>query len=320
MKLDKITIKLKKITSINFLLKLMVKAPGMKLPKDSIIHGHRPDFMSPFIIFHRRIPKVCTLHGIGDVSIKTRKSRLVWRIYNGFEKFALKRIDMLIAVDDITRDYYMKHHPYLKEKIVVIPVGIDLDIFRPVDKEKMRIKLGFDKEDKIILYVGRFSVEKGLDQLLMAFKNLQSGESKSRLVLVGKGPQKRKLEDIVNKERIERVKFLSPVRRQKVSEIMNCADVLALTSSFEGMPTVVLEALACGVPVVATNVGDIKKVVINHKTGYLIRERNVEEIKDGLLKVIDMGREKYIDDCVNVVQRYSWKNIANEIMEVYESL
>ncbi len=314
--LDHIPIKMRRDTSISFFLKLMMKTPRLNIPEHSIIHAHRPDFAFPFVIFKRKNPKVCTLHGIPDIGIRTRKNVLIWGLYSLMEKATLGRMDRLIAVNQSTKDYYLRKNPDLKDKIVVIPVGVNTELFRPHNGGKMREKYGFERDEKIILFVGRFSKEKGLDILLSSFKELKSEVSKARLVLVGSGPMEEKMRKIVKTQNIEDVTFIKPLDHEKIPEILNCADVLALCSLYEGMPTVVLEAMACGVPVVSTDVGDVKKVV-NQETGQLIRKRNPKAIKNAILKVIRNGRSGYIDSCITVAKRYSWENISQKIVDVY---
>ncbi len=315
-----IPIKMKKATSIIFLLKLMVKAPFLRLPKNSIIHAHRPDFMLPFILFCRKNPKVCTLHGIPDINIKTRKNTIIWGIYTSLERLSLGYIDKLIAVNQSTKDYYSDKKRNIKGKIVVVPVGIDTKMFKPLDRRKMREKYGFDQKETIILYVGRFSIEKGLDLLLEAFKDLKSEIPKARLILVGEGPEEKKLRKTVKTQGIESVTFIKPVTHEKIPEIINCADALALCSLFEGMPTVVLESLACGVPVVSTDVGGVNKVVVDGKTGQLVKDASRESIKNAIAKVVRNGRDAYINSCTTVAMQYSWEHIAERVMDVYAEI
>jgi glycosyltransferase involved in cell wall biosynthesis len=315
-----IPIKMKRASSIGYLFKLMVKAPFLKLPKKSVIHGHRPDFMLPFVLFSRKSPKVCTLHGIPDIGIKTRKSPVTWRIYNIIERITIKRMDRLIAVNSSTKEYYLKKRRSLEDRISVIPVAIDNKMFKPMSTNKIRKKFGFNEDDKIILYIGRFSVEKGLDLLLGAFKELKAEIPRAKLVMVGKGPEESKIRNTSKIQNIKDISILKPVKHDKIPEIINCADVLTLCSMYEGMPTVVLEAMACGVPVVSTNVGDVKKVVIDGMTGQLIRKRNPEGVKDAILKVLNNKREDYIESCVDMANHYSWENISQKIVEVYKEV
>ncbi len=153
--------------------------------------------------------------------------------------------------------------------------------------------------------------------LLKAFKDFRPEIPKARLILLGEGPEEERLRKIVKTQRIDGVTFMKPVKHDDIPEIINCADVLTLCSLFEGMPTVVLEALACGVPVVSTDVGDVNKVVVDGKTGQLVKHRNPESLKNAILKVIRNQGISYIDSCVSVAERYSWDNISQRIMEVY---
>ena len=82
----------------------------------------------------------------------------------------------------------------------------------------------------------------------------------------------------------------------------------------------VLESLACGVPVVATDVGDVKKVVINDKTGFLVINTDRQSIRSAISKVIQNGRNSYSDDCRATAMKYSWENITREIKAVYSDL
>jgi len=319
-KINHIRINVKRPTSIAFLVKLLFKAPFLGLSKDSIIHTHRPDLMFPFVLFNRKNKKVCTLHGPSEIGNKTRKHGLVWRVYSVLEKLSLNRIDRYIAVNRGAREYYSQKEPRLASKISVIPVGIDCKMFKPRDREAMREKHGFDKEDIIILFIGRFSVEKGLDLLLDAFSDLKSAVPAAKLVLLGSGPEKRNLEQIITDKNIEGARFMQPIPHNQIPEMLNCADGFALCSLFEGMPTVVLEALACGVPVVATDVGDVSYVVKDKETGFLVKERKHSQISDRLLKVIESGRDSYSQRCVEAAGAYSWDNVTERILNVYSEL
>jgi glycosyltransferase involved in cell wall biosynthesis len=319
-KIKNIPITKKKPTSIGFMLKLMLKTPFLKISRDSIIHSQRPDFMFPFVLFFRKNPKVCTLHGIPSVGIKTRKNSIIYGIYSIIEKSSLKRIDKLIAVNDSAKDYYVQKNPHLKDNIIVIPVGIDIGLFRPLDRKKMRSIYDFAQNDVIILYIGRFSQEKGLDLLIRGFSLLKTTIPNARLVLIGEGPMESKLRKIINDENISDVTFMEPISHEEIPQVINSANVFALCSSYEGMPTVVLESLACGLPVVSTNVGDVNKVIKNGKTGELITNRNPESVKKALLKVNERGWETYKDNCVAEAKRFSWENISQDIINVYKEV
>lgn len=306
------------ISEIKFSFNLLLKAHGLKLQKSSIIHAQRPDLMLPFIIFYRKNPKVCTLHGIGYNDVYFKKGKFVGRIYRLVEKFALKHTNWIIAVDENTKNFYTNIYPWLKDKLSVIPVSINLELFRPMNKPEIRKKYGFKEEDKIILFVGRFEKEKGLDLLLESFSGVKK-ITDCKLVLVGNGREKSTLENFVNDIGLKDIIFINALEHNKIPEIMNCADVFALCSLYEGMPTVVLESLACGVPVVSTDVGDVHKVVKDDETGYILKTRDVENLKTILIKIL-LNNDKFKNNCITTAQEYSKDKIAHRIIGIYNEV
>lgn len=302
-----------------YLFHLFLKAPFLKISKTSIIHTQRPDLSLPFVLFFRENPKVCTLHGLAYKGIFHKKGKLVGTIYHVIERYTLKHTDAVIAVSDETKDVYLQKYPWLEDKIKVIPVGFNDKLFRPMDKNKMRQKYGFSIDDKIILYVGRFEKEKRLDILLNAFKEIKNEIINAKLVLVGDGREKNNIENLIKKLDIKDVVILNTIEHDRMPEIMNCADVFALTSMYEGMPTVVLEALACGIPVVSTDVGDVHKVVKNGESGYIVKGRSIIEFKNGLLNVLTVNNN-FEHKCIAIVQNYSCSVVGEKTLNLYLTL
>jgi len=304
----------KKISSVRYLFNLFLKTPFYRMSKDVIIHAQRPDILFPFALFKRKNPKIVTMHGIPGRGIHRRKSGVTWRIYNYLEKFSLKRADKVITVDSRTEKWYLKRYEWLKGKSCVIPVGVDLSRFKPLDKNIVKEKFGFDSKDKIILYIGRLEREKRIDLLIESFKKLNS-ETNVKLVIVGDGPERGRL---VAQAETPNILFLGTLPHERIPEILNCAEVLVLSSEYEGMPTVVLEAMACGIPVVSTNVGDVNALVIDGKTGYLAKA-NAEDLKEKISIVVN-NSEKFKYNCIEISKRYSWDIVAENVMNVYREV
>ena len=151
---------------------------------------------------------------------------------------------MLISVDKGTRNYYIAKYPWIKDKITVIPPGINLEKFAPMEKEKLRRKWGFSEEEKIIVYVGRLEKEKNLRMLMESFKIVKDEIKNTKSILVGTGSEESKLKSIVNELDLKDVIFLGVIQNDKIPEILNCSDVLALCSLYEGNPIIVKEALS----------------------------------------------------------------------------
>jgi len=314
-------VKDKKISSYKFLFNLLLKAPFLHIPDLSIIHTQRPDDMLPFVLFFRKNPKIYTAHGRNyEGELVLKKGIIIGTIYEIIEAFVVKRVDRIIAVDAATKEFYINKFPQLQKKIAVIPVGINTTLFRPGNRDETRAKYHIDKNEKVILYVGRFTREKGLDLLLKSFKKVKKEIPDCKLLLVGDGIERGNLENLAKELGLEDVIFIDSLEHDKIPWIINCADVFTLCSLYEGMPTVVLEALACGVPVVSTDVGDVHKVVRDGETGYIVKTRTEEEMSDKLIKVLLSNNEKFKDNCIKTAQEYSWDLIAEKIVGVYNGV
>ena len=112
------------------------------------------------------------------------------------------------------------------------------------------------------------------------------------------------------------IRFMGTVPHEQIPEILNCVDALVMCSEYEGMPTVVLEALACGIPVVSTDVGDVSKIVVDGKTGYLSKA-NVGDLKQKILMVLK-NSEEFKHACIDMAKKYSWDIITDKVIEVYK--
>ena len=309
-------VKNQKVSGYNFLFNLFLKTPFLDIPKSAIIHFHRQDRALPFLLFFRDNPKVLTIHGMNyEWEWIRNKGIIVGGIFMIIIKFVNKKMDKIILVDEASK----KFCKIPSDKVVVIPVGVDTKMFKPMDKNTLREKYKFNETDKILLYVGRFKKEKGLDLLIKAFKRVKAKIPASKLVLVGDGPEKQNLFKLVNSLKLGDVQFMNTVEHGEIPMVMNCADVFALCSLYEGMPTVVLEALACGIPVVSTDVGDVHKVVHDNETGYIVRTRTIDAIASKLIEALNY-RYRLKGNCVRMAQDYSWEKIAEQIMEVYNEV
>lgn len=272
------------ITGYEYILRLMVKVPLMKIPPATIIHVQRPEYLLPFILYHWKNPKMVTLHGKQLEGIRIKRRKIVRWIYEIVEPFILRHSDLVISVDESTKEFYQREYPWLA-KIRVIPTGINLSKFRLLDKNGVRQKYGFKPDDKVIAFVGRLEKEKNLDFLLGCFARLKETVPGAVLVLVGDGRDRDRLEGVVRSEELDKVVFMGAQDPDKVPEIMNCADVLALCSLIEGSPTVVKEALACGLPVVSTDVGDVTQIIKSPSSGKIVSQ-DKEEFTRALADVL----------------------------------
>ena len=308
------------MSGYEFLFRLFIKIPLLNIPVSTIIHAQRPEYILPFVFFHRKNPRMVTLHGRILEGIIFKRSKIVSLIYKTVEYYALKHSHVIIAVDEGTKEFYQRQYPKLVTKIQVIPIGIDLSKFRLLNREALRHKLGFKSDDKVVAYVGRLVKEKNIDFLLKSFTLLLEAISEALLIIIGEGSDRERLERLVRSLNLKNVIFMGAQESNKIPEILNCADVLALCSLYEGSPTVVKEALACGVPVVSTNVGDVSNIIKNETIGQITSE-NVARFSHALIVWLRKeDRENVRKECANTAAKFSFENIATRTVALYNEL
>src|SRR5439155_16616195 len=158
-------------------------------------------------------------------------------------------------------------------KVTVIPLGVDLERFRPMDQEAARAELGL-KDERIILFVGRIEPLKGVDILINAAAILDSDVDCSVLIVGGDESSASRIEELQGLARDlgidHRVAFVGAVDHDSLPLFYNAADICVVPSHYESFGLVAVEAMACGVPVIASRVGGLMGTVKDGETGYLV--------------------------------------------------
>jgi len=166
----------------------------------------------------------------------------------------------------LSRSLYELVRQYATGDILVASQGVDTSIFRP-----LKMKKEYD-----LLFVGRLSKEKNLPMLFEVFKKLKKEMPNIKLCIIGDGPEKERLKNYAS----DGVLFLGYVRQSELPRYYNKSKVIVLTSLSEGLPTVLMEAMACGVPAVATNVGGVAEIVKDWETGLLAESNDYNSFKE----------------------------------------
>jgi glycosyltransferase involved in cell wall biosynthesis len=186
---------------------------------------------------------------------------------------------------------YVRMGAVPRHKIRYIPNGVDTERFKPnlEDRLKFRKELGVD--GFVWLAVGRFDPPKDYPTMLQAFARVVHKHSNTILLIAGDGPLRKTMENLARELGIEkRTKFLG-IRRD-IPQLMNAADAYVMSSSWEGMPNVLLEASATGLPIVATDVGGNREIVLDGVTGFLVPPRNPEALARTMLRIMDLSDEE----------------------------
>ncbi len=204
-------------------------------------------------------------------------------------------------------------------KISVVPCGVNMELFQPLDRNLARQKLGLT-EEKILLFVGRIDPLKGADRLLEAILYLKEFPG-LRLVIIGGDESSRseveRLRKLVMELGIQdRVTFQGTVKQTELPYFYSAADVCVVPSYYESFGLVALEALACGTPVVAADIGDVKHIIRPGKTGYVVKTNTPDNLADGIARLLTQP-PRDMESALAIrasVSRFSWANVAEGII------
>ena len=208
---------------------------------------------------------------------------LAMRFYAWLDKRILRNFDMIVGVSNEIRDELKKHVPH--DKIMKVGNGIDIQKYKKlVGKNEAKRKLHIDNK-QVIGFVGRLSPEKGIGYLFRAVSNLINEGQDVCAMIVGDGEQAGALgEEARALQMADRVIFTG--NRNDTPMLYAAMDVFVLPSLQEAFPMVILEAMACGVPVVATRVGDVAEIIEPNTSGLLVEARDVTALQNAIKEVL----------------------------------
>lgn len=311
----------------SYFMYLSIKPLISKLTKidreNCILHTHTllPDGFAGALIKRKfGIPHICTIHG-SDINITPFENKLN-RI---FAKYALRGCDHIIVVSNKLKEKILSIENKLSN-ITTIYNGADPNEFRHIHKDTARRMLGMTKQNKIILYIGNLIAIKGINNLIKAFAKLLNNYDKKEsmtLLLIGDGDERGNLTTLAKTLQVEdNVSFLGAKPHEEISLWLNAADIFVLPSLSEGFPLVIPEAMMCGVPIVATDVGGISEAIINKNTGLLIEPNDVNAIYEAIS--LYLKDEQFTQDIVRNAKSFSegftWEANAKNTFLVYKTL
>jgi teichuronic acid biosynthesis glycosyltransferase TuaC len=224
-------------------------------------------------------------------------------------------IDALLTVSEAMRQYAIREFAAQPERVHTIINGFNTAVFKPLDQPALRAKWGVKPDEKMIVYVGRFVEAKGMRELIAAFQRLAKDDPKVTLALVGDGVMKDELMALVASTGLtERVHLPGGQAPEQVAEWINAADVLTLPSWSEGYPNVVVEGVACGRPVVATDVGGTREI-LHADNGILVPPKNAEALARALRQALDQPWDR---PAIAAAMSRTWDDVAVETLAVCE--
>ena len=270
-----------------------------------------------------QVPHITMFHTLGAVKNMIGVGEEEPELRIRAERELAKDCHRIIAATDKEKEDLSRYYDASPEAIRVIPCGVNLDLFQPVDRRVARRQLGFD-DDRIILFVGRIDPLKGADRLLTAMTYLNGGR-KARLVVIGGDEDDKaeveRLHRLSRKLHIEdSVTFAGAVPQDELPRYYSAADVCVIPSYYESFGLVALESLACGTPVIATGVGGIESVVRQGETGYVVKDNAPYRLANSIAAFLsrpDAGAQPAGSTRASVL-KFGWARIAEAVLEDYE--
>ncbi len=272
-----------------------------------------------------RAPHILTFHTLSLIKMQSRAGESEPATRQQVEKELMASADHIVAFSPHERDAMVRLYQADATRIGLIPCGVDLSLFRPLDQQEVREKLGLNGE-KVLLYVGRIEPLKGLELLLHTAAQLQTFEQ-IRVLVVGGGAGRDqeidRLRELAKSLNVDKVfDFIGRVDQQDLPLYYNAADVCVVPSFYESFGLAALESMACGTPVVATRAGGLSTIIQHGRTGYLKAWRCPEAFTSSVEMIIS---SRNLQHSMGLAARrraegLSWDNVAGQIAGVYDSL
>ena len=281
-----------------------------------------------------QIPLANSFHTLGKVKDATRHrtehASTVERLLT--EADVIAKSDCVIASTPFEFDDLLEHYNATPERLCVSAPGVDHGVFHRDDKAAARAKLGFE-DGRIVLFVGRIQAHKGTRVAVEALGDLlesRSDEDSSvALHIVGGTSGTQGVEEldlcrtIITQRRIEsNVRFFGPQPHAVLADHYRAADVVVVPSRSESFGLVAAEAQACGVPVVASNIGGLPYVVNASESGLLVNDHDPRAFAAAIAAILDHPSfaQRLSDGAVSFSQKFSWDATATRLLELYEGI
>ncbi|MCL5411147.1 MAG: glycosyltransferase family 1 protein [Patescibacteria group bacterium] len=335
--------------------------PLITLKKDFLL-PYMSDFLSSFLNFYQKekisydlihanfwmsglvaveikkilgIPFVVTFHALGKIKkLYQKEADTSPKERVSIEYLVMKEADKIIAECPQDKEDLINLYGAQDEKIEVIPAGVDIKTFYPLSKVWARRKLGLDLQEKIILQLGRMVPRKGVASVISAMAQLtRQKDFPVRLVVVGgesdkpdpkRTPEIGRLTELAKSLGLEEnVTFIGRRHGAELRQYYCASDVFVSTPWYEPFGLTVLEAMACGKPVIGSEVGGIKFTVKNNVTGFLVPPEEPFILAEKLTTLLtnENLQERFSKNALkNVYRRFTWPTVALMMASVYEKI
>jgi len=289
-------------------------------PEFSLVHLHSP--LTPPI--KTALPIVTTVHTAMRIDSRYHEvvdpyslaEKLQSMYFSPFVESQLLRLSNIVTAVSPTVASELNEYGIDSRKVAVMWNGVDEKIFCPIRNK--------EKTEKYVLYTGVLRARKGLFDLVKCAILVKKIIPDIKFIICGTGPLLQKLKEQVRGLGLEeQVIFLGRVDRKKLIQVYQNATIHVIPSIYEGLPTVLLEGMACGLPVVATNIGGNRDIISSNENGLLVPPRSPEEMAKMIIILwTDTSLREKLGGSARetILKKYTWDIITNNFMHVYEGL
>lgn len=265
-------------------------------------------------LFHKpSVPVIYTVHHTYYQQSEYISAQKWKKVLYLWEKFGYRRADYLMCVSDSTRRIVLRNYGANLKLCEAIPIGVDQDRFFP---------LNFERMPNSLFFLGRLESRKGIDFLIKTIPKIKERLNDIQLFIGGDGVLRPFLENFIKQKNLENIVYLlGTLSDSALNEWYNRVSVVVIPSMFEGFGLTAIEAMACGTPVIATDVDALRDVIEDGVNGFLVPYNDVENLSEKALYLLKSKTEqsKFSIKGREVVRTvYNWNNIYKDILRIYE--
>jgi D-inositol-3-phosphate glycosyltransferase len=248
------------------------------------------------------------------------------------EREVLVQSDALIAESKASKHHMVQDYGIVPQRIEVVPCGVDPTIFHPQDRRQARLALGLPEAVPLLLFVGRLQPLKGIDILLRSAHEVRQTYPHLQVLVVGGGVDADDDYELEERQRLQaltahlglaqQVHFIQAQPQEVLTQYYAAADVLVMPSHYESFGMVVLEAMACGTPVVASRVGGMASTVVHGHTGFLAPVGDVHAFARAITELLatPSSWQAMSQASQRRAERYTWPRITDRTQRLYRRL
>lgn len=270
----------------------------------------------------RKAPVIRVVHN-APRDLATQKGESTWsrvgRLLHAVEGFTFRRVSEIYFVDRATRDEYARDEPERADHMHYLSNGVDADQFHPLgagERDARRAEFGaaygLDAGARWLLFAGRLDTQKDPELLVRGFAaySARPTAAQALLIVAGEGNLRARTGELAAELGVaQRVRFVGVLPHADLARLMPAADAFVMSSAFEAAPFVVFEALASGLPVVSTSVGEVPRIVSDRSTGWIASEHSAEAIADGISWALSQPFAEISERCCESARPYRLQNV-----------